>query len=146
MACSHSKFILQLWILQAAGETPWTEDQPFARPLLHRTTQTQKERSHTYIFMKYFFLDSWKLGSLRSSGNNWTVLTERIQSVPEGTVSIPGGHSIDHSKHICPIPKRLFHVYTLKHGNLATEIITNGITERAERWQLWYIWNSYCYL
>jgi hypothetical protein len=50
VACSHSKLILQLWILQAVGKTPWTGDQPIARPLLHRTTQTQKERTHTYIY------------------------------------------------------------------------------------------------
>jgi hypothetical protein len=35
-------------ILFTAFRTPWTGDQPFARPLpTHRTTQTQNKRTHT---------------------------------------------------------------------------------------------------
>jgi hypothetical protein len=31
------------------GRTPWTSDQPVARPLpKHRTTQTQNKRTHTH--------------------------------------------------------------------------------------------------
>jgi hypothetical protein len=37
-------------ILYTAGRTPWTEDQPVARPLpTHRTTQTQNKRTQTSI-------------------------------------------------------------------------------------------------
>jgi hypothetical protein len=36
-------------ILYTLGRTPWTGDQPVARPLsTHRTTQTQNKRTHTY--------------------------------------------------------------------------------------------------
>jgi hypothetical protein len=35
-------------ILYTVGRTPWTGDQPVARPLpTHRTTQTQNKRTHT---------------------------------------------------------------------------------------------------
>jgi hypothetical protein len=37
-----------LLILYTIGRTPWTGDQPVARPLLtHRTTQTQNKRTQT---------------------------------------------------------------------------------------------------
>jgi hypothetical protein len=35
-------------ILNTVGRTPWTNDQPVARPLpTHRTTQTQNKRTRT---------------------------------------------------------------------------------------------------
>jgi hypothetical protein len=37
-------------ILYTVGRTPWTGDQPVARPLLtHRTTQTQNKSTHTFM-------------------------------------------------------------------------------------------------
>jgi hypothetical protein len=37
-------------ILYTAGSTPWTGDQPIARPLpTHRTKQTQNKRTQTYM-------------------------------------------------------------------------------------------------
>jgi hypothetical protein len=36
------------------GRTPWTRDQPFARPLpTHRTTQTQNKRTHKHPYSKW---------------------------------------------------------------------------------------------
>jgi hypothetical protein len=38
------------FILYTVGRTPWTGDQPVAGPLpTHRTTQTQNERTQTFV-------------------------------------------------------------------------------------------------
>jgi hypothetical protein len=40
------------WSFYTVGRTPWTSDQPVARPLLtHRATQTQNKRTHTQTSM-----------------------------------------------------------------------------------------------
>jgi hypothetical protein len=40
--------LFQFLNLYAVGRTPWTGDQPVAKPLpTHRTTQTQNKRTHT---------------------------------------------------------------------------------------------------
>jgi hypothetical protein len=40
--------LIQFLILYTVGITPWTEDQPIARPLpTHRTTQTQNKHTQT---------------------------------------------------------------------------------------------------
>jgi hypothetical protein len=37
-------------ILYTVGRTPWTSDQPVARPLpIHRTTQTQNKGTQTFM-------------------------------------------------------------------------------------------------
>jgi hypothetical protein len=43
--------LFQFLIFYAVGGTPWTGDQPVARPLpVHRTTQTQNKRTHHSVF------------------------------------------------------------------------------------------------
>jgi hypothetical protein len=56
----HSSMVLQPFVgpwpllqfrnlLYTGGRTPWTSDQPVARPLpIHRTIQTQKKRTHIH--------------------------------------------------------------------------------------------------
>jgi hypothetical protein len=40
--------LFTLLIRYTVGSTPWTADEPVARPLpTHRTTQTQNKRTHT---------------------------------------------------------------------------------------------------
>jgi hypothetical protein len=42
--------VFSFLILYTVGMTPWTSDQPVARPLpTHRTTQTQNKRTQTSI-------------------------------------------------------------------------------------------------
>jgi hypothetical protein len=42
-------------ILYTDGRTPWTEDQPVARPLpIHMTTQTQNQRTQTSMLLVGF--------------------------------------------------------------------------------------------
>jgi hypothetical protein len=43
LGCSRSELIMKFWILQRVGRTTWTVDQPDARLLPHRTTQTQNK-------------------------------------------------------------------------------------------------------
>jgi hypothetical protein len=36
------------------GRTPWTSDQPVARPLpIHRTAQTQNKRRHKHLYLEW---------------------------------------------------------------------------------------------
>jgi hypothetical protein len=51
LASSGSEFIFwNLWIYWTVGRTPWTGDQPVARPLpIYRTTQHRKTRTHIYM-------------------------------------------------------------------------------------------------
>jgi hypothetical protein len=47
--CCNLAIVLRSVILYTGGRTPWTGDQPVARPLLlHRTTQTQNKHSHKH--------------------------------------------------------------------------------------------------
>jgi hypothetical protein len=42
--------LFTFWILDTVGRTPWTGDEPVARPLpMYRTTQTQNKRTQTYM-------------------------------------------------------------------------------------------------
>jgi hypothetical protein len=42
-------------ILHTVGRTPWTGDEPVARPLpIHRTTQTQNKRTQTFMSREGF--------------------------------------------------------------------------------------------
>jgi hypothetical protein len=66
LKCCSSKFFICLWLyspvvgpwplfqflnLYTVGRTPWTGDQPVARPLpTRRTTQIQKKRKQTYMY------------------------------------------------------------------------------------------------
>jgi hypothetical protein len=45
LACGHSELILKLRILQTVGRTPWTGDQPVARPL-HTQDSTNNKLRH----------------------------------------------------------------------------------------------------
>jgi hypothetical protein len=53
------------------GRTPWTSDQPFARPLpTHKTTQTQNKRTHRHPCL------GW------DSNPRYQLSTERRQFMP----------------------------------------------------------------
>jgi hypothetical protein len=46
----HLGSFFSFLILYTVGRTPWTSDQPVARPLpRHRTTQTQNKRTQTFM-------------------------------------------------------------------------------------------------
>jgi hypothetical protein len=65
LACSCSEFISRnLWIYWTVGRTPWTGDQPDARPLPTRKT-TQHRKTRTYIQATTppftFFKSGWSI-------------------------------------------------------------------------------------
>jgi hypothetical protein len=47
VTCPHSELIMKLWILQTVGITPWTRDQPEARPLSAQDN-TNIKQTQTY--------------------------------------------------------------------------------------------------
>jgi hypothetical protein len=65
--CGAQGWYLSFMIIFTAGRTPWTGDQPVARPLpLHRAKQTQNEHTHTQTSMPWVGLDPTILASERA--------------------------------------------------------------------------------